>query len=195
MAARLCADYQAPDGHGLSTDVPCRTQNDCNPEEYCLAPGQEPHLCGICLSQQRECETRADCGPGNACENYSFVCTCEGNVLSSRCRQACPDAPCADDETCNLDTGLCDPRACDDGYACPDGSECAPDATGADPHGCVPVRCDAGYACPPNTRCDAQTSGHGCAVLPCSADSDCDCGACVSGSCASGPGLCTGEPL
>ena len=160
-----------------------------------MAPGQEPHLCGICLSQKRDCETRADCGPGNACENYSVVCTCEGDVLSSRCRQACPDAPCTDDEKCNPDSGLCDARGCDDGYTCLAGSECLRNGVGADAHGCVPVRCDVDYECPPNTRCDAETGGHGCARLPCDSDAECDCGACVLGSCESGTGLCTGEPI
>jgi hypothetical protein len=44
--------------------------------------------------------------------------------------------------------------------------------------------------CPENTRCKPGTGNHGCSRLSCQHDTECDCGACVKGYCAAGPGTC-----
>jgi hypothetical protein len=94
---------------------------------------------------------------------------------------------------CSTTSGLCEPTPCSDGYSCPEGGTCG--GAPADEHGCVPLRCEDGFECPKNTRCSADASGHGCDVVRCSGDTSCDCGACVNGTCASGPGHCAPIPI
>jgi len=69
-----------------------------------------------------------------------------------------------------------------DGFVCAAGMECL--ASGGDLHGCGPLRCDHGGArCPVNSVCDPAAGGQGCRPKSCTRDGDCDCGACIEGSC------------
>jgi hypothetical protein len=87
----------------------------------------------------------------------------------------------------------CAPQACAQGYACPAGTTCAAGSY-ADSHGCSPIHCSAAHPCPVNTDCDPAGPGEGCNIRRCTRDAQCDCGACVNGSCAPQLGVCYSPP-
>jgi hypothetical protein len=93
-----------------------------------------------------------------------------------------------------------DPHGCatalctTDGYRCPAGFSCSSGA-GGDAHGCLPISCANGFKCSPNYDCDkASQALHNCVQRTCAADRDCDCGACVQGSCADRLFVCSPPP-
>ena len=186
-----CSDYTAPP-LGFKS---CRSNGDCDRSQQCLAPGQSIEGCGVCLNPDRECDKSSDCQAGFICREYAQPCTCPSDALASRCQRACVSSDCAAGTRCSDASGLCEPIPCDDGYACPAGETCGADAGTPDEHGCVAISCGDGFECPDNTRCTPNASEHGCVAVPCALDTDCDCGACVNGSCASGPGQCVTTPV
>jgi hypothetical protein len=98
----------------------------------------------------------------------------------------------------DIDEHGCAPAKCAnsaDGYACPAGFVCGA-GSGADVHGCVPLGCETGqFSCPKNTDCDpASTALHHCALRACTDDGDCDCGACVQGTCRERTFVCSPPP-
>jgi hypothetical protein len=197
FSGAVCPDYVRPDSSGLSLGVDCTTNSECGSGAYCRAPGEQLEGCGICLVPRMDCVTSADCDAGLVCHHDAVTCSCDADFTNSTCQPACTDATCSVDAKCNAESGLCEPRLCDDGYDCGADFECVVDTLLVDPHGCLPLRCDAGvgYECPPNSRCSEHAGGHGCATLPCATDTDCDCGTCIRGSCVSGPGVCTAYPV
>jgi len=76
-----------------------------------------------------------------------------------------------------------------DPTVCGDEQPCGPDGV------CVPLDCTMfGVSCPASASCDPASEAadaRGCVRRSCTADSDCDCGACVLGLCHDGPGFCS----
>lgn len=180
-----CPGYSRPSS-GTAT---CRSDTDCKDLTMCVPPGDSLPGCGTCQTPVRECEPSTGCPNNEVCFEYQPPCPCYSG-LSSRCQARCTATSCPSGEQC-ASSGLCEPTSCKAGYACPTGSRCAPASTDSDPHGCQPIPCTQGFACPENTRCTSTTTdNHGCVVLSCKRDTDCDCGACVNGACAAGPGIC-----
>jgi len=152
------------DGYTPPVGDTCRSTEDCPfGGQYCLAPGEsDPNGCGVCTSLPQACVSDGDCSTGAVCIEHYDPCACEASGIWTTCELACTADSCADGEQCS-----------------------------ANGH-CEPIACDEGYECAPNTRCDPTSAvAHGCTILSCQTDGDCDCGACVNGSCASGPGLCS----
>ena len=110
---------------GMSVDYPgecvevCRTNEDCNPEDYCLFEE--------CAAQSGTCQPRPDACP----DLWDPVCGCDGVSYSNRCEaaragisvdypgacvQACSsNDDCAANDYCYLEdcaapTGVCQPR-------------------------------------------------------------------------------------
>jgi hypothetical protein len=154
------------------------------------------------------CSSGLTCEPGGALgDEHGCVPTrCGDNGYVCDPTYVCSGAA-------NADPHGCAPVDCDQGYVCPAGTLCnkAHPVPGAapDPHGCRPTRCDeAPFDCPPNFICEkAAASPDGCRALRCdeapfdcppnftcektkgcirkgcAADSDCDCGLCISKVC------------
>ncbi len=181
-----CAfEYMHPQGCGAcnhptrqcGTDADCRGDGGgvdriCVPMEIgCSCTGQPSFVCAPGC-------TATSCGAGRRC-----------NAMSR-----CEVIPCTEGYDCGP-TNLCAPgrqdaypngcavKSCKlDGFACAAGMECL--ASGGDPHGCGPLRCDhGGERCPLNSVCDPAVGGHGCRTKSCTRDGDCDCGACIEGTC------------
>ena len=184
-ATGYCPDYSLPPAGSQL----CRSQSECQGGQECIAPGESFPNCGACMMPDRACETSADCTNGQVCVEYDAPCSCTGG-RSSKCVAPCTNTSCNADQRCDASSGLCKPTPCNDGYACPTDWRCAAGAASTDAHGCEPVPCDQGYTCPENTRCKPGTGNHGCSLLSCQHDSECDCGACVKGHCVAGPGTC-----
>jgi hypothetical protein len=169
----------------------------------CVQP--PPHEC----NDDSTCSSGLVCAPNV----YNGPCLCNGQGLpGSHCIPKCMANSCAAGETCGTN-GHCTPTACtagyqcatgdacipsragadahgcavalctSDGYACPAGSRCG-GAGMADAHGCTPIGCDEGFQCPLNMKCDpASSDPHHCTRRACTADTDCDCGACIQNKC------------
>lgn len=141
--------------------------SDCRGDSDCDTMGfcylPGMSVCGMCPEPMRQCETDEDCVDGICIEIPPPCDYCPGGNSSS-CIAPCTTGSCGDGETCNTEMGRCEPIACGEGYDCP-----------------------------PNRRCTSTGDGHGCSVLDCTTDSDCDCGVCAhSGTCLPGPGSCSG---
>jgi hypothetical protein len=163
-------------------------------------------LCGACFATVRECTSDAACGADKICVAAPLQpCQCMGPDM--HCAPKCTAESCLADQVCGAD-GRCAPQSCQQGYSCPSGTVCDPArATG---HGCAaprcdfnettcadgevcdssitlpeshcrPKRCSEGAVCPVNLRCGGVNDY--CERLPCQADQDCDCGACIQGAC------------
>lgn len=175
-----CNTYTCEDGHVVETpplcDGPCILRGTC--AGYVPPP-----------PDRMRCRTDADCG------DPDMGCLPPGE----------PEPPCC---------GICfePPRECGDGLDCSIGNvcestpvtcscsgpatSCVPDCRLGSCAGtdvcdvgtglCRPPRCDEGAECPPSATC----TGGECVRRTCTADSDCDCGACVDGRCYEGEGSC-----
>jgi len=110
---------------------------------------------------------------------------------------ACTQSPdnCGATARCQTD-GTCKLLLCTEGITCPATSRCNVGAPHADATGCEPIPCNEGWTCGENTKCTTPVgpNNHGCTTLSCQKDSDCDCGYCVNGSCASNLGGCVQAP-
>jgi hypothetical protein len=179
----------------------------------CAFESMQPAGCGACNHPTVECSTDEQCrgdggAPDRICVPRDLPCSCTGQPSfacapgctatscgsGARCnaRSRCELIPCTEGHDCGP-TNLCAPtragaypngcvpKSCKlDGFACGAGMECL--ATGGDLHGCGPLRCDHGGApCPVNSVCDPAAGG--CRTKACTRDGDCDCGACIGGTC------------
>jgi hypothetical protein len=110
---------------------------------------------------------------------------------------ACTTSPdnCGTTARCQSD-GTCKLLLCTQGITCPATDRCNVGGPNADATGCEPIPCNEGWTCDENTRCTTPIGpdNHGCTTLTCKKDSDCDCGYCVNGSCASNLGGCVQAP-
>lgn len=207
LMAGICPGTTPPTGYRL-----CRTVEDCGSAAFnrCALEYMTPQGCGACNMAKHTCNTDADCGPTDRCETYSLPCTCTFGT-NTRCVPRCTATSCPQGQRCNA-AGTCELIPCTDGYDCGPQALCAPTRAGhlpngcayrtcredgftcpagtacwpavGDEHGCGAVRCDRGGApCPMNSRCDPGAGGNGCRVKSCTADADCDCGACIEKLC------------
>lgn len=206
-SVRACKNTSASAGNGA-----CRSNSDCNWGSWykccttasaldvaCWGPGACPLPPSDCqyYGNRIECVKDADCPDAGTCTTGISGCPqcpwSQCQYLPPKCTQN-PDS-CGTDARCQPDGG-CAPLACDAGYACAQGSRCSVASARADGHGCELIACDDGWTCDENTRCTAPTdkSSHGCTVMLCSVDGDCDCGYCVNGRCNANLGNCTPAP-
>ncbi len=196
----------------------CRTQADCKNGGQCMENAPTgAGLCGACFPTVRECSSDEACGADRVCVTEpTEPCQCMGP--DTRCLPKCTADSCLATQVCGAD-GHCAPRSCEQGYSCPSGTVCAPER--ASGHGCAPARCDLnemtcadgevcdptsalpeshcrakrcseGAVCPKNLRCGGANDY--CERLPCTADADCDCGACIQGTCRDRLFLCVQLP-
>jgi len=165
----------------------CRTHDDCDAGRCVAELAPEAACADECGEPRRDCATDDDCADG-ACMPATDPCWCgEGTI----CIPACTEGSCPEAHRCA--GGRCEPLSCaDDGMQCPDGTRCDPSAAVIDPHGCAPILCNEedGFECGPNQSCHPGAPGSGCVVRSCATDDDCDCGACVLGTCRQAPGVC-----
>lgn len=165
VVVEACSHTACIDEVALPTGVEaCRSDGDCTTPDESCFRDDD-ELCGPCMTPTRECESDEECATGAHCVESRPTCSCGG--LASTCQPACSAASeCGADELCQGDGR------------------------------CVAVSCEAGFDCPENTRCATDGSGdaHNCARLTCTADSECDCGFCVRGACASSIGTCMVPP-
>jgi hypothetical protein len=173
--------------------VKCCTSGDCWGASACpLSPMGCPNA-----STRLLCTTNQDCADGGTCVSAVTGCPqCEYRNCQyppPACTQS-PDS-CGNAEHCQSN-GSCTPILCTEGFACPNESHCSIGSSRADGHGCELIPCNQGWTCAENTRCTApdDPNHHGCTVMSCKLDTDCDCGFCVNGSCAANLGTCTQAP-
>ncbi len=155
----------------LTSELACRTSDDCQPSfAICVEPGGFVG-CGICFDHPAQCESDGDCGDGTR------ICEPIGH---------------------NSDTCACDPSVrvcvagCEGDADCGAGKSCDPS------HHCVAIHCSDDAPCPANFSCilpgDAATGL--CLRTICDSDAECaaDAGFCVAGECHQRPGHCALTP-
>jgi hypothetical protein len=152
----------------------CATKADCPTEAPLCGSAQSAPLPGtppgtilgfhVCVA----CQTDTDCpGAKPHCSSASGTATCVACQTETDCAQGvCYNGACA--------------PGCGPAQSCPSLQECGVDQR------CRPLSCANKAACPPNTDCGG---GH-CGRRACSADSQCDQGACVNGICYETRGTC-----
>jgi hypothetical protein len=145
---------------------------------------------GLVCGEDGHCTLASCVDDGYACPSET-VCAPEREGDGHGCAPSLCDAgdyECSSDTVCaperEGDGHGCAPSLCDsEGYTCPEWMTCDP-TSGADAHGCQFVHCSDGFECAANYDCDAASpTAPGCVRRSCSADTDCDCGACVFGRC------------
>lgn len=152
-------------GCGGGENDSCRDHEECSGELYCAGPN-DPNVCGI--PPREGCAGDQDCDPASRCHAIPDACSPDG--VGSECRPPCVAGECFEGFRCNAD-GACEAIPCDEGFACPAYQACDPSV----PNGAGPV----------------YNRTQGCITVPCQDDSVCPSdGACVNGSCQSGPGSC-----
>jgi hypothetical protein len=151
------------EGYVPGPGTPCGDSTACEGVDgLCFPSGTG--CCPVKMMAPRTCASDPDCASGAVCEEYVPDTACTFG-LGTRCVPACTAG-----EACGDGDGLCD-------------------AGGR----CVPLACPTAWTCPENFDCEASNPGadvHGCARRTCTADTDCECGACVNGGCHDGPGRC-----
>lgn len=158
----------------------------------CLEPCEMLALCDDYsppFPPRDTCTDQAQCDAGEACVAPHGVGCGPCVDLVATCAS---DADCSDSDVCVPTTdpcmcagpgseciARCDDASCGDGERCEDGR-------------CLVQACTDGYECPPNLDCGFGGGGdaHGCIRRGCASERDCDCGACIDGVCARGPGIC-----
>ena len=185
----------------------CRSTAECGPigPIVCCTSGNcWPNACPIpplnCPTDSTvlKCKGTQDCDAGGTCVTTKAGCP---QCPHSACQYPVPPCTQSPDSCspwghCQPDGGTCVALLCTQGYGCIGEDRCAVGNPAADEHGCAPIPCNDGWTCAPNTRCTAPSApvNHGCTVLPCTSDSDCDCGFCVNGTCGSNLGVCQSPP-
>jgi len=219
VAVGYCPGETPRSGYAAcATDADCSGSTPlCRNEPYSGAG-----LCGACYRPTVECTDDASCGSG-VCAPYTNSCSCSPNLREcaaactatsctsdEECANSghCVSRSCTNGWTCqagyrcntagaSADTHGCEPVLCTSGYSCPTGYICsAAGAASVDPHGCLVIHCSqpGGVVCPTNSECVATSPGPGCEIRKCKTSSDCECGTCRSGFCASRPGICLPQP-
>lgn len=185
--------------------VSCRTDTDCPDKSNtsCFPPGQSS--CGSGGGEQiPPCANDAAC----AAQGSELVCEPKHSGRAW-CEDKCKDDSACDAAfTCEVATGHCVPRPCDQ-TACPAETFCS------DAKVCVYQRCNATRACQDGFTCsatfvceatacpggtDAECTGtHACNASTktcqrktCTCDTECGSGYCVEGSCYNAAGSCQG---
>jgi hypothetical protein len=139
--------------------------------------------------------TTGNCHSDSECQQSFMMCFAPDQVICGGmplhdCDQ---DADCADagaDQICltgSCSSSQCVPKCVDD-QSCPSTPPGLSTCDASTGH-CVSKPCTSS-SCPQNFSCNA---GAGCVRKTCAADGDC-AGACVNGSCYSGPGTCSSPP-
>lgn len=194
-----------------ATERSCHTTADCTKSGgfgTCYAPG-DSSCDGLGGPSEPTCESDASCTASGFPTGY----LCQPNDGAKKyCRPPCTDnGSCGTSVRCDVGTGRCEPRPCDDAAACLAGAYCTaakvcavqmcnvgnPCAEGfsctTSDFTCVPTPCAVGSTtdCPSSFGCNATTLQ--CARLPCACDTDCGGGGyCVGGSCYPIAGHCDG---
>ena len=196
--------------HDCAVDTDCGDMLVCEPVsgDCCGSPIEGAQCQARCPDVA--CPADATCGPTGHCEptpcDGGYACpadrVCKPETTGADAH-GCVLQSCSDGHACGEGTHCdpsspgdpygCAPTSCTAGYTCPEGTACS-SAAPADPHGCAPIHCTEGFTCPVNTDCDPMLSGHGCADRPCDSDGDCDCGACVLGTCRARLWICDSPP-
>ena len=175
-----------------TTQLSCRTTQDCPAGGLWRCQGQPPRTCSSPLFSLRQCDVQtvaADCGGTNfrceasSCDSTYCVPTCSGEDCS-------PTHDCTD--------GRCVAKRCDEPGAavCPINWECSPGFPLAGPRGCAPLACGEARPCRVNHDCVPGAMGgdaNGCLRRRCTGDAECDCGYCVGGQCSESIGQCYQE--
>jgi hypothetical protein len=179
----------------------------------CIAPQHECTVDGDC-GQGKVClprpSTPCECvgmGPDTMCAAACTAASCAANETCDTASGHCKPTPCGAAFACK--TGfVCAPtragadgngcavaNCATDGYACPAGWVCGAGQS-TDVNGCSAVSCVGGqYKCPVNEDCVATSqSPHHCARRACTSDRQCDCGACIQGSCQNRFFVCSPPP-
>jgi hypothetical protein len=198
-AAKACSDTSA-----TQSNSSCRSVADCGPVGpiVCCTSGNcwpdacpiPPTMCG----SDTGCRQNQDCDAGETC-SISTTSTCphctHGTCLAAS-PPCTPSSNCGPGARCDADAGVCVLIPCTQGYTCRSDQRCAVGNPAADGYGCEPIPCDDGWTCPTNTRCTTPSTpvNHGCTLLTCKSDGDCDCGFCVNGTCLSNLGYCSSPP-
>jgi hypothetical protein len=125
--------------------------------------------------------TATSCGANNQCDAATGKCgprSCKDGATCPTGSVCAPDRAGADAHGCAV------AKCATDGITCPADYECKT-GTWVQPNGCSPISCVGGaYKCPANSDCKAgSTSPHECQTRACTSDAQCDCGACISGTC------------
>jgi hypothetical protein len=114
---------------GLCEPLECRRSADCDAGSICVdarceqtcdadsgAGCDDGYLCndhGYCEADPNvECRSNAECGRDEICQDGSCTTPCS-------CNQQCSNG-----EVCNLDTGLCEDPAANEGESCQDDCDC-----------------------------------------------------------------------
>jgi hypothetical protein len=184
---------------GSCTAKTCYDGAQCGAAEVCNGTAGN---CGA-----KACTSNAQCG-GGTCVAGSCTCTANsqcisGSTCTNRPNKACAEksctsnANCGTSETCDTAVGLCKPKPCSATVPCGSSSSCvsgfctctANSACGTG-GSCVTVGDCTAHACVNNAcggaqTCNGAVSGS-CNAEPCTTDSQCGSGRCISGTCACG---------
>lgn len=177
----------------------------------CLcSPGSQAGARCMIQCPQRACDTGSQCTATGHCQpircDQGFTCAtdriCRPGASTADphgCAvKLCTDGlACAADQECSPTAAMadalgCAPRPCSHGYSCPTGWHCGSSAY-ADLHGCAPLPCSSA-PCDVNETCDPTQPGRGCVARKCTRDGECDCGACVEGTCRPSLWICSSPP-
>lgn len=142
-------------------EAECRSSADCTDYQDCVPPDPDTFptgVCGACFSEDNECDTDDDCGPGFACR-HEGGCGC--GVFVRICVDGCQDdSECLTRHICDEDRHCVD-RPCVDDEECPDHFVCAERTCAR--RGCTQDRDCPGDGWCVGERCYAE---HGACVEP-----------------------------
>jgi hypothetical protein len=218
--ALLCPGTPAPPaGYATCrTSAECADAGNGNYACASSPPQNQPTCTGGCPSPHDQCTVDSECPAGAVCSQPTLGGCCPaGKTCAPACTATscgpgescavsghCKLTPCTDGFACGagylcapsrppsqVDAHGCANASCvSDGYVCGSGLLCQAGPQ-ADPHGCSAISCADGFACWNNYDC-VPTSGawHHCVRRSCKVDADCDCGACVLGSCENSLFIC-----
>lgn len=190
----------------------CHTVADCKEGAgYICTAVQDYPSCGgggPGSSVPPSCSSDEACAAQGSAE-APLVCQDQGSY--STCRPPClTDENCGILQRCQVETGHCKPRTCDEATPCAEGTFCAaggkckikncvPEDANAcglgqvcDPYAftCVASPCDTAKDCPELFVC----SGGACERKSCACDTECGAsGFCIRGQCKESPGVCAGQ--
>jgi hypothetical protein len=163
----------------------CTVDGDCGAGKICLPQA------GACF-----CPGQASGQPMMVCAAACTSTSCSTDETCDAASGRCKPTPCGPAYACHAgftcaptrtgaDANGCAVAKCaTDGYTCPYGQTCGA-GQNVDAHGCSDVSCVGGqFKCPGNTDCDAASpESNQCKRRACTSDRQCDCGACIQGSC------------
>jgi hypothetical protein len=217
----LCPGVQALSGTACRTDADCGPMISPSNVYTCTEDPSSVSACGVTCdpAPPHQCNDDSGCPTGFICGSVTASCC---DRTGTQCMPACTPGSCASAQRCSA-SGDCEAIPCSDGFLCPANTQCAPASAGADGNGCAPQSCAAGYACgsglqcadgargadahgcvpspcsqtgcPVNYTCQPNSTSGGCVRKTCAIDGDCDCGYCLSNSCADRLDACARLPV